>query len=315
MRILMSELELPEVGPWAEEKLTRLRKYLSAYTTVLSKFQFKFVYVDAFAGAGSAYVRSNHDEEAGQLALRASENFDDQARQLLDGSPLVALKVEPPFSAYVFVERDPDRLRNLEQIKAAYIGKREIRIYNEDCNEYLQERLIRSPSVDWKRRWRALVFLDPFGLHVPWSTITGLAATRGVEILMNFPMGMAINRMLPTNVARLTAAWRARLDGYFGDPSWYDVVYEEQRGLFGAVVVKRANAADLLLDWYRKRLGRAFGHVSPGYLVENSRGNPLYYLIWAGPKMAGLNIATHVLRQGASVRLQMPGRAAARRGR
>jgi hypothetical protein len=37
-----------------------------------------------------------------------------------------------------------DRLRHLHQIKEAYTGKREIRIYNEDCSEYLQERLIRT---------------------------------------------------------------------------------------------------------------------------------------------------------------------------
>jgi three-Cys-motif partner protein len=302
-------VQLPEVGPWAADKLARLSEYLHAYTTILSNYHYGFVYIDAFAGAGRAYIRSQPTQESGQLALVEEESIEE--RQVIDGSPVVALKVEPPFSLYVFVEQDAERLRHLEDIKEAYAGRREIRIHNEDCTQYLQ-RLIDNPEVDWKKRWRALVFLDPFGLQVPWSTIAGLAATRGVEILLNFPMGMAINRMLPRNAGQMLPAWRARLDLYFGDPAWYSIVYEERRDLFDRTVVKRPNADDLLVQWYRKRLGQAFGHVSPGYLVENERGNPLYYLIWAGPRMVGKKIATHVLRQG-RVRAQQAQRDAARR--
>jgi three-Cys-motif partner protein len=172
-------VEFPEVGPWAADKLARLRAYLQAYTTILNKYQYRFVYVDALAGAGSAYVRSRRAAGDDQLALVADEQeFDEQERQLIDGSPLVALRVEPPFTAYVFVERDAERLRHLEQIKAAYAGRREVRIYNEDCTQYLQRRLIENPEVDWRNRWRALVFLDPFGLQIPWTTIAGLEVLR-----------------------------------------------------------------------------------------------------------------------------------------
>jgi three-Cys-motif partner protein len=307
-------LDLPEVGPWAADKLARLRQYLQAYTTVLSRYSYRFVYIDAFAGAGSAYIRPGQARANEQLALIDQHEVDEETRQVIDGSPLVALRVEPPFTAYVFVEQDAERLRNLEQIKKAYAGRREVRIYNEDCTQYLQ-RLIQNPEVDWRKRWRALVFLDPFGLNVPWSTIAGLAATRGVEILLNFPMGMAINRMLPRNPGQMPSAWRTRLDLYFGDPEWYAIVYEDRAGLFERLAVKRAKADDLLLEWYRERLARAFGHVSPGYLVENSRGNPLYYLIWAGPRMVGRKIATHVLRQGKAVRAPELAAAARRRGK
>ena len=39
-------------GPWTQEKLEILRRYLNAYTDVLKKQPFKLTYVDAFAGAG-----------------------------------------------------------------------------------------------------------------------------------------------------------------------------------------------------------------------------------------------------------------------
>ena len=41
-------------GNWSVDKLERVRKYLSAYTTILSnhKDKYKFAYIDAFAGTG-----------------------------------------------------------------------------------------------------------------------------------------------------------------------------------------------------------------------------------------------------------------------
>ena len=39
-------------GDWTTRKLERLRKYLVAYTTIMSKQPFRFAYFDAFAGTG-----------------------------------------------------------------------------------------------------------------------------------------------------------------------------------------------------------------------------------------------------------------------
>ena len=61
-----------------------------------------------------------------------------------------------------------------------------IAIRQQDCNKYLRETFLR-------RKWeklRAIVFLDPFGMQVPWNTIELLAETRAVEVFVNFPVGM-----------------------------------------------------------------------------------------------------------------------------
>ena len=39
-------------GPWTEEKLAILKKYLDTYTTVLKNQPFRLIYIDAFAGTG-----------------------------------------------------------------------------------------------------------------------------------------------------------------------------------------------------------------------------------------------------------------------
>ncbi len=208
--------ELPEVGPWAREKLAGLRAYLSAYMTILSKHApLRTVYVDAFAAAGRALVRKKeHDDPTIHLDL-GDEARDDDSREVIDGSARVALEIEPPFEQYVFIETDERRLAQLKELEAQYGAKRKIAVRSGDCNTYLTTKLLTALGSD--SRWRGVVFLDPFGMQVPWSTIKRLADTKQVEVFVNFPVGMAIQRLLPRN-AHFTAKARAKLDLYFGDP-------------------------------------------------------------------------------------------------
>src|SRR5437870_10314478 len=104
---MLKEPDRPVVGPWARDKLGRLSAYLQAFTTALKNQRFRRVYIDAFAGAGSAYLRadeSDEDDNAEWLFRRGegAEQLDEQERQVLDGSPQIALKTDPPFDVCVF---------------------------------------------------------------------------------------------------------------------------------------------------------------------------------------------------------------------
>ena len=54
------------VGPWVQEKLEYLRKYLHAYTTILSKQQWLkgYFYIDAFAGPGTLKIRQQQTDDS-----------------------------------------------------------------------------------------------------------------------------------------------------------------------------------------------------------------------------------------------------------
>jgi three-Cys-motif partner protein len=144
---------------------------------------------------------------------------------------------------------------------------------------------------------RAVVFLDPFGMQVPWTTIDALAATEATEVLINFPFGMAINRLL-TRSGSIDAKWQASLDEFFGSHDWRAIAYEETKDLFGSRRTKADDAEHQILRWYRDRLRKVFGYVSTARLIRNTRGNPLYYLIWAGPNATGLKGAEYILSKG-----------------
>jgi three-Cys-motif partner protein len=100
--------------------------------------------------------------------------------------------------------------------------------------------------------------------------------------------------MLP-NDGDVPEGWQISLDALFGSPDWRTIVYQEGHNLFGPVQKKAKDTSEKLLEWYRERLKGLFGNVSTPRLIKNTRGNPLYYLIWAGPHAAGLKGANYIL--------------------
>jgi three-Cys-motif partner protein len=194
----------------------------------------------------------------------------------------------------VFIEPDAARGAELEVLHAEYAGSRQI-----DCRHESA-----AAGIDWlvtqninRRTHRGIAFLDPFGAGLDWSTLQKLADTGLFEVVINFALNMAIQRMLP-NSGEFQAGWRERLDAYFGTTSWYDEVYEERTGLLGSCLEKRHDYLTRLLELYRQRLKAAFGFVSQPRLVRNTRGTPLYYLLWAGPHQKGLQGANYILGMG-----------------
>ena len=301
-------MALSEVGPWARDKLERLRKYLNAYTTIMRKQRWcqGYVYVDAFAGPGEHRVRQTQKPtrsvgfQTMLLDIARHAQDDDEQREFIAGSPRIALEIEHPFTWYVFVEKDPERVRHLQRLREEFGETRNIVIRQRDCNGYLLERLVENSKIDWSK-WRAVVFLDPFGMQVPWSTIEALGRTGAIEVFLNLPVGMAIQRLLLRS-GRFTPRQRSKLDSYFGSPEWYEVLYRKETNLFGQEdQVKIEESGRALLDWYRRRLREVFGYASKASLIRNTRGGHLYYLLLATPNKTGARIASDILGAGERV--------------
>ncbi len=292
------------VGPWARDKLDSLGQYLDFFTKVLKNQRHwckGTIYVDAFAGAGRSKVRIKRTDPLGGLlaALNSEKELesDTGAAEFIAGSPRRALEIANPFDEYVFIERDPARISQLKTLIGEFGDRSRIDIRrgvaSAEINKLLEGNLGRSG-------FKALVFLDPFGMAVPWSTIERLAATRNVEVIINFALGMAIQRLL-VRTGDIKPSLRAALDTYFGSPDWYAQTYDQRDDLLGLRTVKFEDAGTRLLKWYRARLKVVFGHVSPARLIRNTRGGHLYYLIWAGTHSKGLEGAQYILSRGDKV--------------
>lgn len=294
---MTEESDLAEVGPWAEQKLAALARYLEYYTTVLKKQTWcRTVYFDAFAGGGTSNLRTPADVDSSNISLWDEERPPEQT-QIVVGSPRRALEIANPFHRYVLVDADPKRVRQLRALQTEYDGTRQIDVRQGTAEEQMSWLLEQNIS---RKTHRGVAFLDPFGAHLPWDSVNDLAKTKVFEAIINFPLHMCINRLATKN-PDIPRKWRAQLDSFFG-PGWYEEVYETQDGLFGTSTTKRLDATDRLLQFYRKNLKDAFGHVSQPMLVRNTRGSPLYYIIWAGPHAKGLEGANYVLQMGESLR-------------
>lgn len=290
------------VGPWAVEKLQCLEKYLSAYTTILRKQEWcsDCLYIDAFAGAGRAKLRtSTTTAQSLQVTMLDEINGDEEAESYIDGSPRVALGLKHPFTKYFFFEMDVERIKQLQEIEEEFSSSRKIKIVSGEANESIQNFVLRQGIYDWKKT-RGIAFLDPFGLQVPWRTIEAISKTQAIEVIINLPIGMAIQRLLP-NSGEFTIEQRKRLDEYFGSSEWESVLYERSTDLLGESCTKRGDSGELLAKWYAARLEQAFGFAAPPRLIRNSNGGHLYYLLWAGPNATGKKIAKDVLAQGVRI--------------
>lgn len=285
------------VGPWAKQKLDALESYLSAYHRVMQNQRFKLIYIDAFAGAGWSRVRNGSPDEAG-LDLTFDDDWAAAEDEFIAGSPVRALTTGRGFDQHYFFDADPRRAELLANLKLEYPGKM-IEVEVGDANagvQALARRFQVSPLA------RGVAFLDPYGPNLHWRTVQALADTGKVDVIINFPLAMAINRLITKN-PEIPENWVRLLDECFGTHEWYDLAYEETTDLFGGEGVRKSEAtAERLLALYHGRLKEAFGNVVSPSLVTNTKGTPLYYLMWAASNPKGAPIADYIMRLGKRVK-------------
>lgn len=282
-------------GDWTTEKLDRIRKYLVAYSRIMSKQAYQYAYIDAFAGTGYRKLKSFSSPSElmiPELAERDSQRF-------LEGSARIALQVEPPFNKYIFIEKSQIKILRLKQlVKKEFPSKEEVVFcLHGDANTCIQDYC----EKNWSKH-RAVMFLDPYGMQVSWGTVEAIAKTKAIDLWILFPLGVAVNRML-TRDAQISTQWRNKLDSLFGAPDWYEAFYETKSttSLFGQHdrTTKTANLG-AIGRYYIRRLKTVFTAVAENPLpLLNDKNNPLYLLCFAAgnPKGAptAVKIAQHIL--------------------
>lgn len=258
--------------PWSVDKLAMLEKYLHAYSVIMASQVRKgwfagYSYVDAFAGTGR-YVAA-------------------EQRAYVDGSPLVALRCDPPFGSLAFIEKSRGRLTRLRQVVATDFPKRRVHFFKGDANEQLRRHVL--TAVTKQARRRALVFLDPYGLEVDFDTVAELGRAGTFDIFVNFST-MGITRLLRRRELPGPEA-TAILRRVMGDTTWIDRYYETRIDLFNEAVSRRGriDPLDLFVD-YATRLKPFYRHISEPLAMRNAKNVPLYVLFVASQKEPGIKI-------------------------
>ena len=286
-------------GDWTEDKLGRVGEYFKCYNNALKNQRFSRKYIDAFAGTGYREVR----EPGGGEDLMFPGLVEPEVQRFLDGSARIALKVDPCFDRFTFIEKDSRKVKELQKLRDEFPDKT-IRIECGDANEWVQA-LCRE---GWNYR-RAVLFLDPFGMQVSWQTLEAVARTKSIDLWLLFPLGVAISRLLKRD-GDIDEVLCQRLDSVFGDRSWREAFYKVVSPTIAKVVQRsffdardETNEPDYLWkadfsvieDYFRSRLRTIFAGVAEKSVrLKNSKNVPLYLLFFMAGNERGAPIAVKI---------------------
>lgn len=287
------------------DKLARLREYLQSYSIALKNQGFERIYIDAFAGSGS------RTETKAALPLFGPELAEPQEVDT-PGSASIALSIEPPFQAYAFIEKDGRRFAELEKLKTLH-PERQIALKQGDANKYVQQLC---KQVPWNVRqagikgMRGVIFLDPYGMEVEWSTVEAIARTEALDCWYFFPLS-GLYRNAPHDPAKREAKKDDLLDRVLGATDWRERWYEhstEREDMFETETdaVRRADV-DAIEAYVKERLQSIFkGLVMPPRRLRHNNGAPMASLFFAvsNPSPAAVDLARrmagHILSRGIS---------------
>jgi three-Cys-motif partner protein len=269
-------MKLDQIGEWSEIKLEIVKRYANEYTRIMTKQDWckGFTYIDAFAGPG--------------------QNVRKTTGEIIPGSPQNALSIEPPFSEYVYIDLDKSKVDELQKIA----GKlQNIHVYHGDCNEILINKVF--PSFTKMSKKRALCLLDPYGLHLNWDTIKMAGDLGTIEIFLNFSVMDANRNILRKDLLDTRPDDILKMNTFWGDESWKDVIYRKQDDLFGETHLLLMEGFRQLAFAYRERLRlkAGFEFVPEPVLMTNKKNGPLYYLFFASPNKVGNKIVNHIFNK------------------
>lgn len=272
----MPEHRIDEVGLWTEIKLKIIEEYSQAYATIMRKQpKLSFAYIDGFAGTGEHKSRTTGE--------------------LIPGSPAIALKTEPPFHFYHFVDMDGKRAARLMELAQ---GRANVFVHQGDCNDLLVSKIF--PKYPYSHYRRALCLLDPYDLNPKWSVVKKAGEMRSIEIFLNFMIMDANMNILWNNPDKVTKNQRQRMNEFWGDDSWRSACYTPRDGLlFPELNIEDKASNKVVVDAYRARLHdvAGFKFVPEPIPMKNSIGRTIYYLYFASNNETGAKIAEAILKK------------------
>ena len=267
-------------GSWTEEKMDIVVKYAAAYLKIMNSqaWVIKTIYFDGFAGSG--YIESSETD-----ALKKGTSL-----RILD------IAKPRPFDIYYFVELNEEHKNTLEQNLINHPQRENIHVVKDDCNTKL---IALAKYLKNNKSYRALVYIDPYGMSVNWTSIETLKDL-GVDLWILVPTGIGVNRML-TATGSISESWMNKLEKFLGY-SREEIIknfYKSKTDntLFGEVVSveKERNAVQLIGKLYKNKLLNIFSYVSKSFVMRNSQNSIMYHFMMATNNKTAIRIANEVI--------------------
>ncbi|GAB4487045.1 MAG: three-Cys-motif partner protein TcmP [Saprospiraceae bacterium] len=284
-------------GPWTEKKLNAFVKYVKAYLTIMNKYpKYKTIYFDGFAGSGERGAPSNQ-------GLFQLLQITEEEETVYEGAAERLIKFDEPYSFdyYYFIEKNRNNLAKLRE-RLAELPNAQGRILEfrvGDCNE----QILKLSQALKNSTLAALVFLDPFGMQVNWSSIAALKDAH-CDIWILLPTGVIVNRLLDKKAELKNIK---KLESFFGlsEAEIREKFYVKTThyGLFEEGLVEQftkiSSPIERIAALYIDNLATIWKYVTPQPLVlKNSKGAPIFHLVFASNVPAAVKIANQIIEKG-----------------
>lgn len=261
-------------GYWTEHKLEMLAAYLPAFTRASQRLG-DTTYLDLFAGDTRNISRTTGEE--------------------IDGSPLIALDTEPPFSRVVLFELRAQAARLEAELQPAYPG-RELTVWPGDCNDTVDHALASLAHVRWAPTF---ALIDQYAAEIRWSTLEKLARFKQrspfkVELWLLFAHSM-LPRGLAAEDPEAVARFETQIDAMYGCHDWAPMVEGRRAGVLSGRELREQFAN--LMRW---RLETVLRYRKTHFFeMKNLGGAPIYTMIFATDNRAGDTIMSYIYGQAA----------------
>ncbi|MGD0969672.1 MAG: three-Cys-motif partner protein TcmP [Candidatus Aquilonibacter sp.] len=241
-----------------------IQEYSAAFTSIMtnakkSVAKFQWDYVDGYAAAGLC-----RRKESGEI---------------VKGSALNSLDIDPPFSHFTFIELDPDKYRILKG-QTAHIAQ--VECINSDTNVVMPRDIV--PRYEFSKYRRAFCLLDPYQhKDMSWSTIEAIGRIGTIDLLVHFPT-MPMNRGALHRDGEVSTEAAAAMTRFWGDDGWREAAYVRREGLFTGLAPEKATDIEFAQAFCRRLKDVAGFHGTTAPIpMKNTQGAIMYYLIFALP--------------------------------
>ncbi len=270
-------------GTWTEEKIAIFIKYCHAFLAIMKNRSYKLIYFDGFAGSGEI-IPTNGVNPLESVALQ-----------------VMAIDKPVSFDLYYLVELQKSKVKSLENlIIEKFPSKRSnTHIICEDCNSKIAAL---SAYLKKHSNYRALAFLDPFGMSVDFKSLESFKQI-GCDMWILFPSGIGVNRMLMKREEAIPQSWYAKLEKVMGMTAveikkhFYKI--NPQTSMFedGFRLQKQEDPINRIIELYSIKLKTIWDHVSKPHAMKNSNGSIMFHFLLVSQNQTAVKVADDIVKK------------------
>jgi three-Cys-motif partner protein len=238
------------------------------------------------------------------------ENVDRDTGERFDGSPLIAMKADPPFTRLRFCELEPLASELDVALRAQFPGDSRYRVVSGDCNVTIDPTLAELGPWRWAPTF---AFIDQQAAEVHWETIRKVASFRQNPRNLKTEIWML---MSPTMIARGVKGTNAeafieKVTRMYGDEDWKRIQAARWRPDIIADVY-RAEMVNLMRVKLEYELGYKYSHRIP---MQMHNKVTIFDMVFATDHWAGDKIMRHLYNRAAQKEPEMMRQPRARNSR